>query len=190
MMMEEDLIKVKEIDIAKNKFMIHGIKIGKKYADFILFYANKHKVDKEILFAFLCVESLNRNNLINNSLEKVGSLLFPNLLVKLDLSLGLGQVKISTAKKLLHMSEKNIVKRLLNTESNISMVALLLKNYIIICKNQPQARYLVNLYTTGKMHVPINRTLYLYIKLIEWSVNSQLFNKLLSNMYKNNKKQW
>ncbi|WHY86055.1 lytic transglycosylase domain-containing protein [Neobacillus novalis] len=141
-------------------------------------YSSVYQVDPEIIYSFILIESMNRGGIFTRKLEKFCSF-FPYLLVKLDPSLGLGQVKISTAKMVWNSScDTEIIKKLLNPQNNIELVSNLLSIYLKDCKGENNKfMSLVKLYTTGNKFTPINRELIIYYNLLCWSISNHTYKK-------------
>lgn len=144
--------------------------------------ANREDIDVEILFGIISLESLNRGDYFTQILEKLGSLLAPSYLIKKDVSLGIGQVKISTAKKVLeNRNSKETLTSLLNTQENIKIVAKLLSEYIKKMVNEEDVlRYIVHKYTTGKVNPKPSKEIELYYLLLKWSVKKRIFKQTIA----------
>lgn len=165
----------------RKKFIKYTLKINRSYLSIIDLSSKKNNIHPEILFGVLVVEQINRGDWITRSLESVASIFFPRILIKLDVSLGFGQIKISTAKTVTDLKkDKDIVRSLVNVESNIELAARLLADYYKCCKTDHEPlRGLVNLYGTGRKKVTPNKELNIYYSLLSWSVSQKMFLKTL-----------
>ena len=100
--------------------------------------AEKYNIDPELLKCILSLENYYR------ILEWLGCKIFKKTSIKHDLSIGLGQIKISTAKKLLKQNPKFFIHKLIYDDFNIELSA----KYI---------RYLIDTYNSESISVYSNR---------------------------------
>jgi len=163
----------------RRRFIKYIGRMNKSYLNMVYSSSLKNNVSPEVLFGVLVIEHINRGNYIMRSVENIISLVCPIILIKLDASLGPGQVKISTAKALeVFKTDKEVVRGLINVQDNIELVAKLLKSYYDCCKNDVDPlKGIVNFYGTGKKNVNPNRELDIYYKLLSWSVSQKKFSK-------------
>jgi glycerophosphoryl diester phosphodiesterase len=95
--------------------------------------SDKNNIDSEILMTILLIEEFNRGSICHQLQEKFLVSLFPGIVLKKDMSLGLGQIKLSTASRLLDVSKGEALPLLMNPIKNIEIcaryLALLLKQY-------------------------------------------------------------
>lgn len=138
--------------------------------------ADDNNVNSELLFAILTIEKMNRGGLLNRLVERTISLVFPLIAVKLDLSLGIGQVKISTALKVTDVSPIKLAGELTSLENNIRIVAKLLNWYQSV---QPDIVGMVNCYTTGIERPKTCFRRSIYIELVLFSMENSVFKKVL-----------
>lgn len=100
------------------------------YSKYIEDSAKKYNINKELLMIVLLVEYINRSSFTGRVLERMIAVLFPALAIKLDLSLGMAQLKISTIKKLTNEPNRIILREIFNEKYNIEMCALYLSKLI------------------------------------------------------------
>ncbi|TDL34563.1 hypothetical protein E2R51_02275 [Jeotgalibacillus sp. S-D1] len=166
----------------KTKIISYAINLPRDLIMGIDYSAKRNNVDKEVLFAIIILEVINRGDSINKFIEKATSIFFPKLLLKIDASLGIGQVKISNATLILNENNKKLVmKKLLNPTENIEIVAqflsYLINTYKIEDKNYAE---LINLYLTGKIKPNSNEYIDTHYKLFSWSTEIRLYTKLFA----------
>src|SRR5699024_4692211 len=83
--------------------------------DLVNKYSHIYNIDRRELYAILLLEYVNRGHWLTRSIEKLIVNLFTNIAIRLDFSIGVAQIKISTAKQFYPDSETMIIaKRLLN----------------------------------------------------------------------------
>lgn len=146
-----------------------------------------HKIDVELLFGIVTLENLNRGDLFNRSIEKIIYYLLPNTLVKRDLSIGIGQVKLSTIKKSLKdETDRNLLKKMIKPETNIILVAKIIQDILNnletpIDLNDKILRKIVCCYLTGDEEIQINSQIMMHLNLLRWSINNQLFRERFGN---------
>lgn len=170
--------------IYKN-YLNTAISLSKKNLKTIL-EASKIGIDPELLFSIVIIEKMNRGNFSNYIFEKLLSTLAPSIIIKLNASIGLSQIRVRTAKKVLAISDKDIVKKLMLPKDNIEIMAKLIKLYIdenIEDKNN-LTRTILNLHITGKKYVSPNIYLNMYYELVDWSILEKYFSKIHSNTFK------
>lgn len=169
----------KFIKFYKMKYLNQCNQFTKKFFLDIEMKAKSHGVDPELLFGILTLEKLSRGNLLIRGLEIVGVYLFPFYLIKRDASIGLGQVKINTAKEvLINLSDKEILKILIYKSSNIETVSRLLKKYSHNVTNEEDViKKVSDLYITGKEKPVPNYQTEVHYLLLKWSIKNKLFQK-------------
>lgn len=152
-----------------------------KLISYIAQAAENNSIDPEILYGILLLEIYNRGGIINSWLEKILLKCIPNYFTKMNPSLGVGQIKITTASSLLGKFDYiKISKLLINKRDNIYVCAKLLKKYSNQINNVPMYSnqwflYISKLYLTGKINVPNYPWIEIYSELLQWSFNKNLF---------------
>lgn len=142
---------------------------------------SKNGIDPELLFSIIVIEKMNRGHLSNYILEKTISFVAPSILIKSDASIGLCQIRVSAARKVSNLSDKIIVKRLMDPVYNIRTMAKLISLYKEknIDESNP-TKTILNLHITAKSNVPPNVYLNMYYELVNWSIDRKLFFKIYS----------
>lgn len=138
-------------------------------------YAKKYNLNPNLILAFVIIEKLNRGHIVQIYTEKLIAAFWPKLLIYLDASLGIGQLKISTAKKILSINDNtSVIKYLLDSDKNIEIMAKLIKCYNR-SDNTQNLEYLVKLYTTGNKFANWNTSINIYYQLFCKIVAKQFF---------------
>lgn len=163
----------------KFQYLEQSYRLRKEILMFINNASETEDIDAEILFGIISLESLNRGDFFTRTLERIGVFLAPTYLIKHDMSLGVGQVKISTAKKVLaNQNDKEILISLIHPKKNIEIVAKLLSSYLNnSARSENTLRYLTNKYITGKENPKLNKEMEIYYLLLKWSVQNEIFKK-------------
>lgn len=164
------------------KYLNTAINLSKKDLASIL-NASKIGIDPELLFSIAVIEKMNRGSFSNYLLEKLLSILAPSIIIKHNASIGLCQIRVKTAKQVLALPNRDIVKKLMCPKDNIDIMAMLIKLYInenIEVKDNTR-RTILNLHATGKKYVSPNIHLNIYYELVDWSIEHKYFSKLYSN---------
>ena len=102
-------------------------------------YAKVYGIDPDLLKSVLSIEEFNRGSIIQCFIERLLINGFPAFVLRKDMSIGFGQIKISTASKLLSISEGAALEELAKPGRNIEICA----RYI---------RLLINKYLEDKKH--------------------------------------
>ncbi|WP_106496273.1 hypothetical protein [Lentibacillus sp. Marseille-P4043] len=158
-----------------------GYKVFLRYKNDILYYSNKLRVDPEIVFFLITNEQINRGDFFTKIIEKFVAIFRPNLAIKKDISIGLGQIKISIAN---NATKRDVVpKQLLKPKWNIYCVAHIVKSmdYDDTCVEECIPK-IVTAYTIGNDSRIITKEMYLYIKLSKWSYLNRYFHSLTQHM--------
>lgn len=92
--------------------------------------AKKNNINVNLLKTILTLEYINRGQCYNRLIETILCKYFPSIAIRKDISVGLAQIKISTAKDVLQRNPFRFVKKLVVTEFNISVCAKYLKKII------------------------------------------------------------
>jgi hypothetical protein len=160
-----------------------GKKVFNKYHSEILLSSNNSKVDPEIVFFIIVNEQVNRGDHLTKLFEKILVYLLPKLALKKDVSIGLGQIKISTAKALGEAGK--IGKLLIKPSYNIKLLAQIIKKIELQLLSDCTVDNIVLMYTTGKTnHTKIPIGLKIYINIAKWSYSKNFFN-VLQTKYNN-----
>jgi hypothetical protein len=94
------------------------------YDDFVKNVSEKYNINFYILKSIIVIEKINRWNLYNRFVEILLAYLIPKVIVVADFSIGLCQIKPSTAKKVYKtINNDNIIKLLINPYTNIHICA-------------------------------------------------------------------
>lgn len=152
----------------------------KKYIDKELNYiqkiSRKYCVDSKELYGILVLEHLNRGGLIIKFIEYFYIKIFYNFLPK-DITVGIGQIRISTAKQYIsELTKKEIANKLLNKENNILIAAMVICDYYNNHQKKKKRKYkeMVKFYTTGTINTLDNYSIEMYTFLLEWIVNNEI----------------
>lgn len=173
----------KNYEYYKFKYLEQSYRLKKEVLMFISNSSEIENINAEVLFGFISLESLNRGDFLTCTLERIGVFLAPSYLIKHDMSLGIGQVKISTAKKVLtDQNDKKVLNSLIHPKKNIEIVAKLLSSYLKnVERNENSLRFLTNKYITGKENPKITEEMEIYYLLLEWSIQNEIFKKSFKN---------
>lgn len=168
----------------KNKLLHNAYRTNREILSSIETNSRIYSVDPEIVFSIVLIESVSRGNFFLRSIEKMAGMLFPNILIKLDVSLGIGQIRISTARNLCNQTNnKQIIKLLLDFESNISLISKLVSIYIEDCRvDKNTIKSIVKMYTTGNKDTVDNVQITVYYMLVSWSISNGTFHKVLAEI--------
>lgn len=97
-------------------------------------YAKVYGIDPDLLKSVLSIEEFNRGSIIQCFIERLLINGFPAFVLRKDMSIGFGQIKISTASKLLSISEGAALEELAKPGRNIEICArylrLLINKYL------------------------------------------------------------
>lgn len=103
-------------------------------------YAKVYGIDPDLLKSVLSIEEFNRGSIIQCFIERLLINGFPAFVLRKDMSIGFGQIKISTASKLLSISEGAALEELAKPGRNIEICArylrLLINKYLEYKKNE------------------------------------------------------
>gem|GEM_PF-5783016 len=155
----------------------------KKYVFYIKEISYEYDICPEILFSIILIETINRRSFLTRNVECITCKLFPKLMIRKNISIGIAQIKIKTAKKILpNADDHEIMNLLLDDFNNIKICAKLIANYLEIincsqCSFNTRMLNLVKVYLTGDINSPNYPWINLYKDLLVWSINSNLFNK-------------
>lgn len=150
----------------------------KKYYNIIEHEAIINNLNVNLLFGFIILEQINRGNIIQRIIEYLIVYLVPQVVIKRDMSLGLAQIKLSTAQKIYpYELDRVLIRNLINEDFNISTCAKLLCSIISNIGININLLILTKNYLTGNSYSDLNNTIILYHNLLYWSVKQQLFDK-------------
>lgn len=148
-----------------------------------------HEIDVELLFGIVTLEKLNRGDLLNRYLEKVIYFFSPQTLVKKDMSIGVGQIKLSTIKKTSkYETDRSLLKKMINPQTNIVLVAKVIQDILnnlepYVDLNDITLKNIVSCYLTGSEKTRTNPQIMMHVNLLKWSINNQLFRKRVENRF-------
>jgi hypothetical protein len=153
-----------------------------RYARAVGAAAEGEGVDPETLFALIALEQLQRGGLLR-VLERCCAWLCPALLVRRDCTLGLTQIRISQAQRLLEAEPREVVRQLTNDSENIRVCARMLRAYesehsLQALPASKRAARVAELHLTGKLGGPRRPRVVLYGRLLAYSIRSGLFQQL------------
>ncbi|WP_214764599.1 hypothetical protein [Exiguobacterium sp. s141] len=143
------------------------------------------QVDIELLFGIVTLERLSRGDLLTRNLERLVYYVLPIFIVKKDLSIGLGQLKLSTVKKNVKSeNEKLLLKKMINPHTNIMLVAIVLQKALITFEKSVQINptvieRIVDIYLRGEEKNSPNEQVTIHIRLLKWSYKNYLFEKTM-----------
>lgn len=162
----------------KKKFISIGLTIKNDELQEIQ-RCSKDSLTSELLFSIIVIEKMNRGDLITHTLEKMLVKLAPYFVVKKDLSIGLCQIRISSAKQVRNIPEGFLIRKLMNPLFSIETMSKLIN--LFIEKNNSEFYdiiYIINKYTTGESNPYITKELSIYQDLVEWAIKKEWFLKL------------
>lgn len=93
-------------------------------------YAEENNIPKELLEGILCLEYTNRGSIFNRILERFMVKISKRFVITKDFSIGLAQIKPSTAKALLKKSPYEFIDKMLNNDFSIQLCAKLLRRIL------------------------------------------------------------
>lgn len=141
---------------------------------------SKIGIDSELLFSIVIIEKMNRGNISNYIFENIISILAPSVLIKSNASIGLCQIRVSAARQVSELSDKILVKKLMNPTYNIFTMAKLIKLYSNSDINSEcPIKTVLNLHITAKKEVFPNMYLNMYYELVHWSMEQKYFSKII-----------
>lgn len=139
-------------------------------------------VNSELIFGIISLEKINRGGLFNLVSEKILINCFPNLIIKNDMSIGTGQLKFSTVKKILKTeNNKEIIKVLGNNCLSIKTVALLISSIFEAEKGYQEnidkdiINKLASFYLTGSVNKIHILEVKIYADMLNWSYEKKLY---------------
>jgi hypothetical protein len=135
----------------------------------IIKHSNYYKIDPNELYGILMLEHINRGNSLNRSIERLLVKFFISFPIKLDLSVGISQIRISTAKQFYpNIETKTLTRKLMTDGFNIRVCAQIINHFYSISTEENRLLGLVKYYTTGSIHTKNNRSIIIYYLLLKW----------------------
>ncbi|SEN53422.1 hypothetical protein SAMN05216454_10576 [Peptostreptococcus russellii] len=125
----ENQLNMKNYYIEKNKIIIDSV-------------ARKYDINIDILEAILKLEIFYRRRLFYPIFEKILCKYFSNYAIKKDISVGIAQIKISTAEKILNKDSREFIKKICYDDMNIDVCARLIKLLIDNYENKNSDFYI------------------------------------------------
>lgn len=113
----EQQLNMESPRIKRNRYLIDNL-------------ARENDINAILLEAILNLEIFYRGRIYNSILEKIICQFFSEIAIKKDISVGIAQIRISTAENVLKEDSQNFIKQLCDDEMNIAICAKLLKNLI------------------------------------------------------------
>lgn len=102
----EKQLNMKCMLIENNKYIIDDV-------------AAENDIDVDLLKAILHLEIIYRNRLYYQAIEWIMCRCLKNIAIRNDISVGIAQIKVSTAQKILRQNPKDFIQKLLNDKFNI-----------------------------------------------------------------------
>lgn len=161
-------------------------KCSLKILNHIDYCSKLNKVNDEILFSVILLEKINRGDFFNRFLERIITHYFPKLSMRYDMSIGVGQLKISTVKRILGLENITEIIKILNDKfSNIMVVSLLISeilndiNKVRVVQegiDKDLLNEVASIYLTGSSKKLYISEVSVYAELLNWSYTKKLFN--------------
>ena len=145
----------------------------------------KYNLNPELIFGIITLERMNRGSVIIRLIEIFGVYFIPSLIIKKNISIGLGQIKLTTAKEVLGDSDDaRILKMLIHPLKCIEVVAMLIHKYSFELDSKYQitdsyVKKISNLYITGNPNPNLNFQIKTHSLLLKWSIENNIFEKFL-----------
>lgn len=171
---DSDILFNNKLNYFKNR-LVTDVSFSDEEITYMYKYANEFDIEFTLINALLTIERFNRGDFITKYKEHLLVKFLPQFTANQDPSLGIGQIKISTAEEYFpNKSKLELQQLLLDTEFNISLCAHIIKDFQ---KNENMDNTnlgLIKLYTTGSSSSSINNTIRLYYFLFEWLINKDI----------------
>ncbi|MFC6465453.1 hypothetical protein ACFP65_10790 [Marinilactibacillus sp. GCM10026970] len=103
-------------------------------------YSNKYNISESLLRGILMLENVNRGSFFTKISERILCRLFPRWVIRTDRSIGIAQIKVSTAKELLKKSPEKFLSTMTNTDFSIKLCAKYL-GQLVSESNNPENIY-------------------------------------------------
>lgn len=165
---------VKEDFDKKINYFKHKILLNKEHIDMrielINKYARIYKIDCNELYGISLLEHINRGRCTIKILEKIAIKFFVHKAIKLDLSIGIAQIKISTARQFYpDCNIKKLSRKLLTEEFNIHLCAQIISEYYSL----PDKNNML----LGLVKTIDNPSITLYYLFLKWIKKESLISK-------------
>jgi hypothetical protein len=139
-------------------------------------------VDPELLFGILVLEHLNRGP-AHRCLERVLAAVWPSYLVSRDCSIGVAQIRLSTACRLTLAPPRPTIKALLNDAECISTCAMLIaaledRHSLNLLGARRRVEAVSRLYQVGRLDGPLYPWVAMHSALLLHSVSSRIYHRL------------
>lgn len=140
-------VKYTDIDSlhADTRIVLNQMEMECPFVDEYCYEIEKHaeesNVPIDLLYTILCLEYTNRSSCGYRFIENLLVKYFKKLTIRKDISIGLSQIKPSTAKELIKKSPYEFLENLINNEFSIQLCAKLLRN--ILDKYQDEYNYCI-----------------------------------------------
>lgn len=171
---DSDIIFNNKLNYFKNR-LITDVSFSDEEITYMYKYANEYDIEFTYIHALLTIERFNRGDFITKYKEHLSVKFLPQFTANQDPSLGIGQIKISTAEEYFpNMSKLELQQLLLNTEFNISLCANIIKDFQENPNIDNTNLDLIKIYTTGSSSSSMNSTIRLYYFLFEWLINKDI----------------
>ncbi len=132
----------------------------------------RNDISTDLLNTIIKLEYIHRGKWYYNLFEKIISKFFTNVAIKKDISIGISQIKISTAKEVLEKSPTKFVKKLADIDFNLEVCGKLLniliedyynteKDDLIRDECEDVYEYIANKYLCS-IYSPMNRSVLIY----------------------------
>lgn len=150
----------------------------------------KYNLNPELIFGIITLEKMNRGSLMIRLIEICGVYLIPSFIIKKNISIGLGQIKLTTAKEVLdNLDDERVLKLLINPLKCIEVVAMLIHKYSIESSRKEKntdayVKKISNLYITGSSDPDTNFQIKTHFILLKWSIENNLFAQTLFKLRK------
>lgn len=177
MIMKNNFYK-RKVNYYQSKILKKKKKIDKQ-TTYIFKISKEYLIDPNQLYGILLIEQVNRGGWIIKIIEMLFVKLFYNIVPK-DISIGIAQVRISTAKFYLpNFKSREIANILLEDRINIRIAAKIIRTYYDTQKpkNNSGLIHLVNYYTTGDVYTPEDDSIKVYSLLLKWIIDCDLIRK-------------
>ena len=149
------------------------------YSPVILRCATEHRLAPDIILGILAIEHINRGSIFGY-IEHFLARVYPQFLLTKDCSIGIAQIKISTAQIVNQCAQKELLNMLLDNEQCINICARLVRHYcdqyqLDSLPSRELAFHIAYLYLTGKPTGPCFPCIQLYAGLLADALECRLF---------------
>ncbi|WP_271399845.1 hypothetical protein [Salinicoccus roseus] len=150
------------------KFRIsNNIKLTEEELLLVKDSSNEYEIPYSYLLSIIIIEKFCRDNIIENTKEKIFIKFWKHN--KINPSLGIGQIKVSTVKEYFPlMDEKEIIKSLHDKKFNINLCAVIIQNFINNNESHNIKLDLIRFYTTGNSDIEVTHSIKIYYYLFDW----------------------